>query len=129
VPGWVQLHREGLECDEWNLLHPHEEPRVPWVTRALGEEGGPVLAVTDFLKAVPMLIAPWVPAPYATLGTDGFGRSDTRPRLRHLFRIDPEHIALTTLGELAQQGALERKLLAEAIGRYGIDTDSSIDLP
>jgi len=133
APGWVQLHREGLECDEWNLLHPTEEPRVPWVTEALGgpgaSAGAPVVAVSDFQKAVPLLIAPWVPAPYAVLGTDGFGRSDVRPALRRLFRIDAEHIAVTALHELARQGAVEAKTVAEAIARYGLDTEHTTELP
>ncbi|HWH32717.1 MAG TPA: pyruvate dehydrogenase (acetyl-transferring), homodimeric type [Egibacteraceae bacterium] len=130
APGWVQLHREGVACDEWNLLHPEEEPRVPWVTEALrGAGDAPVIAVTDYQKAVPLLVAPWVPAPYHVLGTDGFGRSDLRSALRRLFRIDAEHVALAALHELAKQGAVEAKLVREAVERYGIDPDATTELP
>jgi pyruvate dehydrogenase E1 component len=102
---------------------------VPWVTEALGGSDAPVVAVSDFQKAVPLLIAPWVPAPYRVLGTDGFGRSDVRPALRRLFRIDAEHVAVAALHELARQGAAEAKTVAEAIARYGLDTEHTTEVP
>jgi pyruvate dehydrogenase E1 component len=85
---WTELRREALSCDEWNLLNPGQQPRVPYVTRTLSNTSGPVVAVSDFMRAVPDQIAPWVPSDYASLGTDGFGRSDTRGALRRHFHVD-----------------------------------------
>ena len=129
APGWVGLHRDGLDCDEWNRLHPTEEPRTPAVTRLLGESEGPAVAVTDYQRAVPGLIAPWVPGGLTTLGTDGFGRSDTRPALRRTFRIDAESIVVATLAALAQRGELKPETVAEAITRYGLDPEATPALP
>ena len=123
APGWVGLHRDGVATDTWNLLHPGEDRRVPWVTQALSDSEGPFVAVTDYQRAVPQLIAPWVPGAYATLGTDGFGRSDTRPALRRFFRIDAEHIVVAVLSELAAAGEVKPETVAEAIERYGISRE------
>src|SRR5699024_4445317 len=79
---WNELRREAMACDEWNMVHPSEEQRIPYIIRALEERGGPVVAVSDFMRAVPDQIAPWVPDDYFSLGADGFGVSDTRPALR-----------------------------------------------
>ena len=127
VPGWVPLHREGLACDTWNRLHPTEDRRVPYVTEALAEVEGPIVAVTDYQKAVPGLIAPWVPGRFTILGTDGFGRSDTRPALRRHFRIDAENIVVAVLAELAATDQLKPEKVAEAIEKYGIDPQHNID--
>ena len=81
VTSWNELRREAIQADEWNLLHPAEEPQVPYVTQKLADAPGPVIAVSDWMSAVPDLIAPFVPGGIATLGTDGFGLSDTRPAL------------------------------------------------
>ncbi len=129
VPGWVGLHRDGLDCDEHNLLHPDRDPRTPVVTEALGQAQGPFVAVTDYQRAVPGLISPWVPGRYYTLGTDGFGRSDTRTALRRLFRVDAAHIALAALAGLAEAGEVKREAVAEAIDRYDIDPDATVALP
>jgi pyruvate dehydrogenase E1 component len=129
APGWVELQREALECERWNRDHPTEEPRTPYVTGALGDADGPVVAVSDWMKAVPNLIARWVPGRYGVLGTDGFGRSDTRPALRRHFRIDAESIAVAVLYELALAGDVKREIVAEAIQRYGIDPEATTDLP
>ncbi|MPZ87100.1 MAG: pyruvate dehydrogenase (acetyl-transferring), homodimeric type [Nitriliruptorales bacterium] len=125
VPGWVGLHRDGIDTDQWNRLHPHEDRRTPIVTRALAEIEGPAVAVTDYQKAVPGLIAPWVPGGLATLGTDGFGRSDTRPSLRRWFRIDAPAIVVAVLAELAERGEIKRETVADAIAQYGIDPDAT----
>ena len=129
APGWVELHRDGLRCDEWNRLHPGQEPRQPYVTQALADAEGPFVAVTDYQKAVPGLIRPWVPGRYTMLGTDGFGRADTRPALRRHFRIDAENIVVATLAELAAQGDLKPEVVADAIARYGIDPDATTEVP
>ncbi|CAN5793590.1 pyruvate dehydrogenase (acetyl-transferring), homodimeric type [soil metagenome] len=118
VPGWVQLHRDGLTVDEHNRLHPDDEPRTAVVTDVLGEAGGPFVAVTDYQKAVPLLIAPWVPGRLGVLGTDGFGRSDTRPALRRHFQIDAESIVVAVLAELAAAGDIKPEVVAEAIETY-----------
>ena len=128
APGWVQLHRDGVDCDSYNRLHPTEDQRTPYVTQALDGAEGPVVAVSDFQKAVPGLIAPWIPGRYAMLGTDGFGHSDTRAALRRHFRIDAESIAVAVLAELAVAGDIKRETVAEAIQRYDIDPDATTDL-
>lgn len=122
APGWVGLHRDGVATDEANLLHPAEEPQRPIVTRELESSEAPVVGVTDFQQAVPELISRWVPATYVTLGTDGFGLSDTRAALRRHFRIDAEHIAVAALSGLARDGVVKADTVGEAIARYGIDT-------
>ena len=129
VPGWVPLHRDGLRTDRFNRLHPGEEPQQAHVTRVLADAPGPKVAVTDFQQAVPKLIAPWVPGGLATLGTDGWGRSDTREQLRRHFQIDAEHIAVAVLADLAAAGELKHETVAEAIERYGLDTSDPIDIP
>ena len=129
APGWVQLHRDGLACDEWNRYHPGEEPRQPLVTRLLADAEGPYVAVTDYQKAVPGLISSWVPGRFAVLGTDGFGRSDTRPALRRHFRIDAESIVVAVLSELVVAGDVKPQTVADAIERYGLDPEATTDVP
>ncbi len=118
VPGWVQLHRDGLAVDEHNRLHPDAEPRMAVVTQVLGDASGPFVAVTDYQKAVPLLVAPWVPGRLAVLGTDGFGRSDTRPALRRHFQIDAESIVVAVLSELAAAGEIKPEIVSEALSTY-----------
>jgi pyruvate dehydrogenase E1 component len=120
---YKELRRDALECDRWNLHHPGEEPRVPYVTRVLEGHEGPVVAVTDYMKLVPEQICRWVPNGLTPLGTDGFGRSDTRPALRRFFEIDAEHVALAALVRLAAEGKVERDLPVKAIGDLGIDPE------
>jgi pyruvate dehydrogenase E1 component len=118
---YKQLRYEALECERFNLLHPDEEPRVPYVTRNLGAEPGPVIAVSDYMRSVPDQIARWVPQGLFPLGTDGYGRSDTRAALRRFFEVDAELVALAALHQLAQHGTIPREVPAEAIRRLGID--------
>jgi pyruvate dehydrogenase E1 component len=120
VPGWVQLHRNGLAVDEWNRLNPGDEPRTATVTSVLADATGPFVAVTDYQKAVPLLIAPWVPGRLGVLGTDGFGRSDTRPALRRHFQIDAQNIVVAVLAELAAAGDVKPEVVTEAITRYDL---------
>jgi pyruvate dehydrogenase E1 component len=129
APGWQRLRQDALDCEEWNRLHPTEDPRVPLVTRTFGEVEGPIVAVTDWMKLVPDQISRWVPRPYAVLGTDGFGRSDTRAALRRHFKIDAENIAVAVLQELALAGEVEREVVAEAIKRYELDPDATTEVP
>jgi pyruvate dehydrogenase E1 component len=129
APGWQRLRQDALDCEEWNRLHPTEDPRVPLVTRTFAEVDGPIVAVTDWMKLVPDQISRWVPQPYTILGTDGFGRSDTRPALRRHFKIDAENIAVAVLQELSLAGDLERDVVAEAIKRYDLDPDATTEVP
>jgi pyruvate dehydrogenase E1 component len=129
APGWQGLRREALACEQWNRMHPTEEPRVPLVSRTFGEVDGPIVAVTDFMRAVPDQISRWVPRPYAVLGTDGFGRSGTRPALRRYFRTDAESVAAAVLQELALAGELKREAVAEAISRYDLDPEATTEVP
>jgi pyruvate dehydrogenase E1 component len=129
APGWQRLRKDALDAEEWNRLHPTEEQRVPLVTRTFAEVEGPIVAVTDWMKAVPDQISRWVPRPYTILGTDGFGRSDTRPALRRHFKIDAENIAVAVLQELALAGEIDREKVAEAIKRYDLDPDATTEVP
>ena len=118
VTSWNELRRDALACDEHALLHPDEAPRTPFVTKALMDAGGPVVAVSDWMRAVPDQISRWVPGDYASLGTDGFGRSDTRAALRRHFHIDAESIATAVLEQLAARGEVEPDVPAKAVDRY-----------
>ena len=122
---YQQLRNEALEVERWNRLHPLEEPRVPLVTRKLAASTGPVVAVSDYMRAVPDQISRWMPAgrSYTSLGTDGFGRSDTREELRRFFETDAAHVAVAVLAELATDGAAGRGAPADAIVRFGLDPD------
>ncbi|HTK31831.1 MAG TPA: pyruvate dehydrogenase (acetyl-transferring), homodimeric type [Candidatus Saccharimonadaceae bacterium] len=123
VTSYAELRNEALGVERWNRLHPADPPRVPRVTKALQSAAGPVIACTDFIKAVPDMIARWVPAPYTPLGTDGFGRSDTREALRRHFEIDAEHIVVATLSALMRQGQVEPGVVVRAIQDFGIDPE------
>ncbi|TNC22371.1 pyruvate dehydrogenase (acetyl-transferring), homodimeric type [Amycolatopsis alkalitolerans] len=122
---WSELRREAVEIDRENLLHPEAEPRVPYVTQALEGAPGPIVAVSDWMRAVPDLIRPWVPADMITLGTDGFGFSDTRPAARRHFLVDAESIVVATLTGLARQGKLDQSKVTDATRRYRIDDVSA----
>ncbi|HVE27801.1 MAG TPA: pyruvate dehydrogenase (acetyl-transferring), homodimeric type, partial [Sporichthya sp.] len=118
VTSWTELRRDGIACEDHNLLHPESEPRVPHVTRQLRGTAGPVVAVSDWMKAVPDQIARWVPGDFASLGTDGWGRSDTRAALRRHFRVDAQSIVVRTLAELADRGEIERETVRKALDAY-----------
>ncbi|MFB4318010.1 pyruvate dehydrogenase (acetyl-transferring), homodimeric type [Actinomadura sp. 21ATH] len=122
---WNELAREARACDDWNLLHPDAEQRVPYVTRALEGAAGPIVSVSDFMKAVPDQIAPWVPGDYSSLGTDGFGFSDTRAAARRAFHVDSASIVLAVLTRLARQGEVKPETLQQAIERYRLNADVS----
>jgi pyruvate dehydrogenase E1 component len=121
-----ELRREALAVERWNRLHPLEPERVPYVTAALAASEGPIVAASDYLRAVPDQIARFVPRgrEYLSLGTDGFGCSDTRPALRRLFEVDAEHIAVAALAALARAGSLPRETVARAIAELGLDPEA-----
>jgi pyruvate dehydrogenase E1 component len=118
-----QLQREGKAVQRWNLLHPEEEQRVPYVTRSLQQAGGPVVAATDYLKLYADQIREFVPGSYTVLGTDGFGRSDTRRKLREFFEVSREYIVIAALKALADEGKIESARVGEAITALGVDRD------
>ena len=117
-----EMRREGLECDRWNRLHPSEEARKPWIEDLLSE-ALPTVAVSDNMAAVPDMIRQWVSGHYTVLGTDGFGRSDTREALRRFFEIDGAAIALAALSSLVRDGSIEAKVYAKAEKNFGISTE------
>jgi pyruvate dehydrogenase E1 component len=117
------LREEALATERYNRLHPSEPPRAPFVTEALANAEGPIVAVTDYMKAVPDQVARWVPAPFISLGTDGFGRSDTREALRRYFETDAAHVVVAALDGLRQSGEGKAEEVEDAIRRYGIDPD------
>ncbi len=124
APSFPLLRRDALEAERWNRLHPDAtKPRVPHVATILTADGGPIVAATDWMKALPDMVSRWIPSPYVSLGTDGFGRSGTREDLRALFEIDPAHIAAATLVSLAGCGALPVKTATAAIRDLGIDPE------
>jgi pyruvate dehydrogenase E1 component len=118
VTSWTELRRDGLAADEHNFLHPDEEPRTAYVTEKLRDTPGPVVAVSDYMHAVQDQIRPWVQHRFATLGADGFGFSDTRPAARRFFKIDGPSVVVRTLQALAEDGAVDRSLAAQAIEKY-----------
>ncbi len=120
---FTELAREARDCDRWNRLHPTDKPRQPYVAQCLEGASGPVIAATDYIQAYPDQIRKWVPGRYEVLGTDGFGRSDTRAQLRKHFEVDRYNVVVTALKALADEGALPAGKAAEAIAKYGIDAD------
>jgi pyruvate dehydrogenase E1 component len=118
---FTELAREGYAAARWNMLHPTEEARVPHVTARLAETQGPVIAATDYVRAFAGQIREFVPRRYVVLGTDGFGRSDTREKLRRFFEVDRWYIVVAALKALADEGTLPAAKVADAIARYGID--------
>nr|WP_205717663.1 pyruvate dehydrogenase (acetyl-transferring), homodimeric type [Actinomadura soli] len=120
---WNELAREARDCDEWNLLNPDGEQRVPYVTRKLDNVAGPIVAVSDFMRAVPDQIAPWVHADFTALGTDGFGFSDTRAAARRFFHVDAASIVLAVLTRLARHGEVKPETLQQAIERYRLNAE------
>jgi pyruvate dehydrogenase E1 component len=123
VTSWNELRRDALACDEHAFLHPDEAPRTPFVTEALLQTTGPVVAVSDWMRAVPDQISRWVPGEYASLGTDGFGRSDTRAALRRHFHVDAESIVTAVHTELARRGDVGDDVPAKAVDRYRLRED------
>jgi pyruvate dehydrogenase E1 component len=118
-----ELYRDGHACDRWNVLHPGEAPRVPWVTRCFADTQGPIVAASDYLKALPDLIDRWLPRPLTSLGTDGFGRSEDRATLRYHFEVDARFVTLATLAALARDGQIEGKVVQKAIKDFNIDPE------
>ena len=122
-PSFNELAREGNDVARWNLLNPTEKPRLSHVERCLNDTRGPVIAATDYVRQYAEQIRPFINRRYVTLGTDGFGRSDTREALRHFFEVDRRWVTINALKALADDGTIERSKVAEAIAKYAIDTN------
>jgi pyruvate dehydrogenase E1 component len=123
VTSFNELRREGLEVARWNLLHPSEAPRLSYVEQCLKDRQGPVVAASDYMKLFADQIRQFVPRRYTVLGTDGFGRSDTREKLRRFFEVDRQHIAVAALKSLAEEGKVSTEKVAQAIDKFGIDPE------
>ena len=122
VPSFNELTRDGQDVERWNMLHPTEEARVPYIAQVMGEE--PAIAATDYMKNYAEQVRAFMPsASYKVLGTDGFGRSDSRDNLRRHFEVNKHYIVIAALTELAKQGTLDKKVVADAIKKFGIDAE------
>ena len=126
VTSYHELYRDGHACDRWNMLHPGEEPKVPYVTQCLKDAPGVFVAASDYLKVLPDSIDQWMPRRMRSLGTDGFGRSEDRKSLRDHFEVDARFVTLATLAELAHAGQLDRKVVAKAIKDLAINPDKKV---
>jgi pyruvate dehydrogenase E1 component len=125
VTSWTGLRSNALVSERWNRLHPGEPARRATVTEALGESADPVVAITDYIRAVPDQVSRFINRPYVSLGTDGFGRSDARDALRQYFEVDARHLAVAVLGELCRAGRLEASVVEQAIAEFDIDPHSA----
>ena len=123
VPGITQLHRDGMSVERYNRLHPGSKEKVPYVTQLLSDRTGPAVMATDYVRAYPEQLRNMIPMPYTVLGTDGFGRSDTRPALRSFFEVDRYHIVVAALSALSKMEIVEPKDVSKAIETYEIDPD------
>jgi pyruvate dehydrogenase E1 component len=121
VPSFTELAREGHEVQRFNLLHPGEEKKLSHVEKLLKDAPGPVIASTDYVRALTEQIRAFVPQKFVVLGTDGYGRSDTREKLRHFFEVDRYWVTVAALNALADEGTIERKVVAEALKKYNLD--------
>jgi len=124
VTSYNELRREGLAVERWNRLHPTETPRLPYIASLMANEPGPIVASSDYMKAIPDQLAPWLGSRLHSLGTDGFGRSENRQYLRHFFEISGEAIAQTALAALAREGAIDAQLADAAVAELGFDREA-----
>jgi pyruvate dehydrogenase E1 component len=121
---FTELRRDGMDTARWNMLHPEEEPRRSYVETCLGERSGPVIAASDYMKIFADQVRPYLSARhFIALGADGFGRSDTREQLRRFFEIDRQCVAVAALKALADEEAIPRDKVTEAITQYGVDPE------
>jgi pyruvate dehydrogenase E1 component len=126
VTSWNELARDAVEAEKWTLNHPDQDPKVPFITSTLEDAAGPIVAVSDYMRAVPLQIAHWVPGDYHVLGTDGFGFADTRPAARRFFQVDAESVVVATLRALAERGEVKPEVAAEAFAKYRIDDPTAV---
>jgi pyruvate dehydrogenase E1 component len=125
VTSYSELYREGHACERWNMLHPGEPPRVPYVAQCMRDASGVLIAASDYVKALPDSIDRWLPRPLTALGTDGFGRSESRAALREFFEVDYRYVVVATLAALARDGKLDAAIVDQAINAHGINPEKS----
>jgi len=125
VTSYNQLRRDALAAERWNMLHPKAEPRRPYVTEQFAGAGEVIVAASDYLKALPDSIAKWLPTPLVSLGTDGFGRSESREALRDFFEVDHRYVAAAALWGLARAGRIEPALAKQAVDDFCIDLEKA----
>jgi pyruvate dehydrogenase E1 component len=125
VTSYKELYRDANDCERWNMLHPGETPKVPYVTEQLKDTQGVLVAASDYMKVLPESLSQWMPRPLVSLGTDGFGRSEGRASLRDFFEVDAKHIVLATLHALAREKKIESKTLNQAIKELGINPEKA----
>jgi len=123
VTSYNELRREALGVERWNRLHPTQPEKVPYIIEKLREAEGPIIAASDYMKSMPDNLSPWLGSRLVALGTDGFGRSDYRRRLRSFFEVDRYHVTVASLKALADEQLLPNRRVAEAIAKYGIDPE------
>ena len=123
VTSYKELYRDANDCERWNMLHPGESPRTPFVTQTLKDAPGPFIAASDYMKVLPESLAKWVPGALVSLGTDGFGRSENRAALRDFFEVDAKHIVLAALGALAGEKKISLQAVKQAVRDLGIDAE------
>jgi len=125
VTSYKELYRDGQEAERWNMLHPSDEPKIPYVTQCFKDAPGVFVAASDYVKALPDSISQWLPSPLISLGTDGFGRSDGRRALRDFFEVDARFITLATIAALAREKKIELKVVEQAIKDLEINPDKA----
>ncbi len=123
VTSFNELRRDGLACERWNLMHPEQTPRKAYVTQLLGDQEGPFVVATDYMKSLADQIRQWIPGRYRVLGTDGYGRSDSRKALRDFFEVDRRHVVVAALKSLAEEGSVDAGTVSDAMTRLAIDPD------
>jgi pyruvate dehydrogenase E1 component len=125
VTSYKELYRDANDCERWNMLHPVDAAKVPYVTRLLKDAPGPFIAASDYMKVLPESLAKWVPGQLVCLGTDGFGRSESRTALRDFFEVDAKHIVLATLGALARDKKIGSDVVKRAIQELSINPEKA----
>ena len=123
VTSYKELYRNANDCERWNMLHPGESPKTPFITETLKDAPGPFIAASDYMKVLPESLSKWVPGQLVSLGTDGFGRSESRVALRDFFEVDAKHIVLATLGALAREKKISLDIVKRAVRDLGIDAE------
>ncbi|MDQ3023510.1 MAG: pyruvate dehydrogenase (acetyl-transferring), homodimeric type, partial [bacterium] len=124
VTSYNELRREAQACERWNRLHPTSKSKVPYITQVMEKEQGPVVAASDYMKILPDGIAKWVPGGILSLGTDGFGRSDSRAALRRFFEVDAANVAAAALYRLAESGEIEKSVVSKAVKELKINPEA-----
>jgi pyruvate dehydrogenase E1 component len=125
VTSYKELYRDANDCERWNMLHPADTPKVPFVMQQLKNTQGVLVAASDYMKILPESISQWMPRPLVSLGTDGFGRSEGRASLRDFFEVDAKHIVLATLHALAREKKIESKTVSQAIKDLGVNPEKA----